>query len=458
MSQSVFAPQDEARASRFHARMMFTTGMGVFSDGYSLSSIAIVLPLVLASFGLKKLTGVEASFLTGSALAGMALGAIVFGILGNRGRKRYYGIDVAVMAVSAVAQAFVPSVLALIAVRFVFGIGAGADYVLSPTILGEHANRSRRGAMMITGFGISWISGAIVAGLVSYACHGLGFSDGVTWRVVLAFGAVPALTVIYLRRRLPETARFLARIQGDGAGASAVLREANAEAAVARDLGGMRLLDRTAMSEYFRRNARAIAISCLLWFFFDVIGYSSGLYGPTLIAKSLGLSPEAFTLVSYGAFSIPALLIAAWLSDRWGRRPMTVRWSIISAIAMVVFGLYRGSVAVMAPGIGLALLGLFSLTNGIASAVPTSGMNGVELAPTKIRSVVQGLTVASGRVGATLTAFVFPALFAHFGESVAIYVLAGITIVAAIVALGIPEAGQRSLEDASTEQVPVLAD
>jgi MFS family permease len=450
---TIFAPADEVQANRFHARMMFTTGMGVFTDGYSLSSIAIVLPLVLASFGRQSLTGLQSSFLTGSALAGMALGAIVFGILGNHGRKRYYGLDVIVMAITALAQAFVPGVAWLIAVRFLFGIGAGADYVLSPTIMGEHANRKSRGKMMIVGFGVSWISGAIVAGLISLACHGLGFSDGATWRIVLAAGALPALTVIYLRRRLPETARFMARVKGDPEATRAVLREVNAEEAIKADLKGVRLLDGNRLGFYFRRNARAILVSCLLWFMFDIIGYSSGLYGPTLIAKSLGLSPEVFTLISYGAFSIPSLLIAAWLSDRWGRRPMTVRWSLISAVALVIFGAYRGSVVIMAPAIGLALLGLFSVTNGIASAVPTSGMNGVELAPTKIRTVVQGLTVASGRIGATLTAFVFPALFAHFGESVAIYVLAGVTVVAAGVALFIPEASQRTLEQASDEEV-----
>lgn len=88
-SQTIFSGQDQARTGRFHYRTMFTTAMGVFSDGYSLSSIAIVLPLVLASFGHQSLTGIQSSLLTGSALAGMALGAVVFGILGNRGRKRY---------------------------------------------------------------------------------------------------------------------------------------------------------------------------------------------------------------------------------------------------------------------------------------------------------------------------------------------------------------------------------
>lgn len=450
---TIFAPQDEVSANRFHVRMMFTTGMGVCADGYSLSSIAIVLPLVLATFGLKSLTGLQSSFLTGSSLAGMAVGALVFGALGLHGRKRYYGVDVTIMALAALAQAFVPSLAWLVVVRVIFGIGAGADYVLSPTIMGEHANRQSRGKMMILGFGVSWMVGAAASGLIALGCLGLGFSDGSTWRIVLAAGALPALAVIWLRRRLPETARFLARVEGDGEATETVLREVNADAAVQADLAGKRLIDRHHLGFYFRRNARAIVVSCLLWFLFDTIGYSSALYGPTLIAKGLGMSPEDFTLLGIAVFSIPALVLAAWLSDRWGRRPMTVRWSLISAVALVIFGLYRGYAVVMVPAIGFVLYGLFGITNAVASAVPTNGMNGVELVPTKVRSLVQGMTVASGRIGATLTAFVFPALFATFGESVAIYVLAGVTVVAALVALLIPEAAGRTLEQASDEEL-----
>jgi len=453
-SQTIFSGQDQARTGRFHVRTMFTTGMGVFSDGYSLSSIAIVLPLVLASFGRQSLTGIQSSLLTGSALAGMALGGLVFGVLGNRGRKRYYGIDVMVMAATALAQAFVPDVGWLIAVRFLFGIGAGADYVLSPTILGEHANTRDRGKLMVVGFGVSWVSGAALAGIVDLLCHAGGLSNGDTWRVVLAFGALPALTVIYLRRRLPETARYLARVRGDTAATAAVLEEVEADHYVEDDLAGIRLVDRKSMRYYFARNARAIVTACVLWFLFDIIGYSSGLYGPSLIAKGLGLSPEVFTLVTYGAFSIPALLLAASIVDRSGRRQMTARWSVAAAVALVAFGAYKDAVGIMAPGVALVLLGLFTITGGVANAVPTSGMNGVELAPTRARTVVQGLTVASGRAGATVAAFVFPALFAHLGESVAIYFLAAVTAMAAVVAwFALPEAADRSLEESSDEDI-----
>ncbi|EQD26321.1 hypothetical protein B1A_21914, partial [mine drainage metagenome] len=59
---------DQQRFSRFHARAVITTGMGVFTDGYDLISISVVLPMVLHSFGVDRLTGLQSSLLVASAL------------------------------------------------------------------------------------------------------------------------------------------------------------------------------------------------------------------------------------------------------------------------------------------------------------------------------------------------------------------------------------------------------
>jgi uncharacterized sodium:solute symporter family permease YidK len=56
-----FALQDHSKFQWFHWKSMLTTSMGVFAGGYDLSSIGIVLPLVLSSFGVKSLVGIEAS-------------------------------------------------------------------------------------------------------------------------------------------------------------------------------------------------------------------------------------------------------------------------------------------------------------------------------------------------------------------------------------------------------------
>jgi MFS family permease len=130
-----FALLDEQPFKSFHLRAMFTTGMGVFTDGYDLSSIGVVLPLVLASFGVAHISGLQSGLLAGSALIGAAVGALLFGLLAQGGRKTFYGIDVSLMAIAAVAQIFAPDLWSLIGIRFILGIGVGADYVLSPTIM-----------------------------------------------------------------------------------------------------------------------------------------------------------------------------------------------------------------------------------------------------------------------------------------------------------------------------------
>ena len=84
----IFEPIDEKKFDIFHWKAMITTGMGVFTDGYDLSSIGIVLGLVLASLGIKGNLLWE-SLIAGSALMGAAIGSIIFGILANKGRKTF---------------------------------------------------------------------------------------------------------------------------------------------------------------------------------------------------------------------------------------------------------------------------------------------------------------------------------------------------------------------------------
>ena len=191
---------------------MLTTGLGVFCDGYDLSSVGLVLPLVLSSFGIKALTGLDSALLAASALVGAAIGAIVFGVLGQRGRMRFYGYDMLILGLAALAQAFAPGLAWLIALRFILGLGVGADYVLSPMIMAEHSNRADRGRALGLGFGAMWPIGALAAALFKLLLQALHVPDDLQWRLVLGAGAIPALAVLYFRRRMPETARYLARL------------------------------------------------------------------------------------------------------------------------------------------------------------------------------------------------------------------------------------------------------
>src|ERR1700733_10394360 len=448
-----FAELDEQPFKRFHWLAMFTTGMGVFTDGYDLSSIGLVLPLVLATFGVTKLTGLQSGLLAGSALVGAAIGALIFGALAQRGRKKFYGLDVALMATMAAAQAFAPNLWSLIAIRFILGIGIGADYVLSPTIMAKHSNRRDRGKKIGLGFGVMWPTGAAAAALLALLLSALGVEPSLRWRLVLAFGCVPAISVLYLRRKMPETARYLGRLAGDTASATAVVRHISGAAPATSPL-----LDRRDWQEVFSRHARPIFGAALLWLLFDIVVYSGILFGPSLIAQGLGLAPTTFSLITSFVFVIPGALIGVSLIDRIGRKQLQF-WGFIGAAVMLALFAWRRDEAMAAPAFGMLLFGLYSLliTAG-PSTVAGAGILGVELSPTRIRTIGQSVTVVGGRIGASIAAFLFPLLFGILGETGVIYLLAAVSIVGAVCTmLVIPETAQRSLEDINADADADLA-
>ena len=442
-----FTELDEQPFSRFHWLALFTTGMGVFTDGYDLSSIGLVLPLVLTSFGVAKITGLESGLLAGSALVGAGIGALIFGALAQNGRKKFYGMDVTLMAITALAQAFAPNLWSLIGIRFILGLGIGADYVLSPTFMAEHANRRDRGKKIALGFGVMWPTGAAAAALVLLLLGALGVAPDMQWRIVLAFGFVPAVSVLYLRRKMPETARYLARLAGDKTSATAVVRQI-----AGADPETSPLLDRRAWGEVFAKHARPIFGAALLWLVFDIVIYSGILFGPSLIAKGLGLAPTTFSLITSFVFVIPGALIGVALIDKIGRKQLQMAGFIGAAVMLALFAWQRDQV-MSAPAFGMILFGLYSvfITAG-PGMVAGAGILGVELAPTRIRTIGQSVTVVGGRIGASISAFLFPLFFGALGEAGVIALLAALSVLGAICTMAvIPETAQRSLEEINAD-------
>ncbi|HVV84190.1 MAG TPA: MFS transporter [Kofleriaceae bacterium] len=451
MHDNAFEKLDEEPLSRFHLLAMLTTGMGVFTDGYDLSSIGLVLPLVLTSFGIDRISGIESGFLTGAALVGSTIGALLFGALAQRGRKRFYGVDVGLMAAAAFAQAFAPGLWSLIAIRFVLGIGVGADYVLSPTIMAEHANRRDRGKKIGFGFSMMWGLGAIAAALVLYAVRGLGLSPDLQWRIVLGLGALPALSVLGLRRRMPETARYLARVGGQAAEARQVIAEITGA-----EVDRAPLADRRAWHEVLSRHARAVLGATFLWFLYDVVIYASILFGPSVIAQRIGMSEDGFSLATYGLFYVPGTALGCLLVDRLGRRMLTATGFAVSAAALLVFA-HLGPVA-GAPLLGLAIYGVYTLAISYGpGTVSGGGLLGVELAPTRVRSIAQAITVVGGRIGASVAAFLFPVLLESWSVSTLLVILAIVSLIGAFAAFLVPETAGRSLEEINVDSDAAIA-
>jgi len=101
------------------------------------------------------------------------------------------------------------------------------------------------------------------------------------------------------------------------------------------------------------------------------------------------------------------------------------------------------------------VFGLFNIALTGPGLVSGAGIFGVELAPTRIRSVAQSISVVGGRIGEAIAGFVFPVLNLHIGFVASMWGLAGLSLLGGVLShFLVPETSSRSLEEINLELVP----
>ena len=165
-------------------------------------------------------------------------------------------------------------------------------------------------------------------------------------------------------------------------------------------------------------------------------------------ATSREATRAAFTLVSYALIGTPGTLLGCLLVDRVGRRTLTALGFGVCGLGLLGFAPMMGTAA-HAPVLAFAMFALYNFSLCVGpGAISGAGLLGVELAPTRIRSMAQAVTVVGGRLGAAIAAFAFPALLGAIGAVTLMVVLAIVALIgAAITFLVVPETARRSLEE-----------
>ena len=219
---------DDSKITKQHWKIMFISGMGFFTDAYDLFIIGVVMSILKDEW---HPSATAVGLVTSTALLAAAFGAIIFGRVADMlGRKRIYGYEVLVLAAGAIASAFSPDIWWLIGSRIILGIGG--DYPVSATLMSEFSGKKSRGMMVSLVFAMQ-AAGLIVGPLLAAAFLASGLSKDLVWRLLLAFGAIPALAVFQMRRHMAESPRYLlatgqhddahaaaGRVLGEGQGAA----------------------------------------------------------------------------------------------------------------------------------------------------------------------------------------------------------------------------------------------
>ena len=192
---------DRLPLSSFHRRIMLLVGTGMFFDGFDIYVAATVLGATLES-GFSTMAQ-NAQFMS-LTFVGMMIGSFLTGFLGDRyGRRFTYQANLAVFGATCVASAFAPSMRILTWLRFVMGIGLGAENVVGYSTLTEFVPPRARGKWL------GMLNLIVVSGLPAAALLGRIIIPHFDWRVMFALGGLGALVVWYLRKSLPESPRWL---------------------------------------------------------------------------------------------------------------------------------------------------------------------------------------------------------------------------------------------------------
>lgn len=197
----IVARLERLPVTRWHVRARLIMGTATFFDGYNVLAIAYALPVLIHDFHLGPL---EIGPLISASFLGQLIGALVFGWVAERyGRLRVATVTIAIYGIFGVASAFAWDASSLGAFRFLQGIGLGGEVPVAAAYISEFAKATRRGRFFIL-YELSFSLGLLIVAVLGYVLVPL-----IGWRVLFLIGGVPVLPVIFLRRLLPESPRWL---------------------------------------------------------------------------------------------------------------------------------------------------------------------------------------------------------------------------------------------------------
>lgn len=432
---------DETEINSFHWRIVFTAGMGFFTDAYDLFVIgvvtAILAPLWHLSVG-------QLALLNGASLAAAALGAVSFGTLSDKfGRKKLYGLEVFILFVGAILSALSTSFTWLLVSRIIVGMGIGGDYPSSAVIASEHSNRKNRGYLVLLVFAMQAL-GLIVGPLLASIFLATHVPHELVWRILLGLGAIPAASVFYLRRTIKETPHYLLSKKTPVEVSRVVHDLAGAKEKKPKGYKAQSLLSK----KWFL---------CLIgtagaWFFMDVAFYGNGV-SSVMIMKALNPHEDLLmhTLISaliFLVFAVPGYFVAAKYVDKIGRKPLQFLGFAMMAIAFILISAVPGVMETLPLFIAIFGASFFFVNFGPNT---TTFLIPSEIYPTSIRAKAHGISAAIGKVGAFLGVFFLPLVLKAYGVHVVIGLMAVMSIAGLLVTFLIPEMKNVSLS-ATEEQ------
>jgi sugar porter (SP) family MFS transporter len=417
--------------------------------GYDLSIIAGAQLFVTKDFGL---TTQQQELLTTMVVIGQIAGALGAGVLANAiGRKKSMVLIAVSYALFALLGALSVSLPMLLTARLLLGLTIGVTVVVVPVYVAESAPAAVRGSLL-TAYQLAIVSALIIGYLTGYLLAGTH-----SWRWMLGLAAVPAVLLLPLLIRLPDTARwYLLKSRVDDA-RRALLRiepDAHVDEELA-EIGRALSEGSGGMAEMLRLPyLRATVFVVTLGFLIQITGINAIIYYSPRIFEAMGFTGN-FALLGLPALvqvaGLAAVCTSLLLVDRLGRRPILLSGIAVmiaaDVVLMAVFAQGHLGGAGLIFGFAGVLLFIIGYTLGFGSL---GWVYASESFPSRLRSIGSSAMLTSNLVANAIVAAVFLTMLHSLGGLGTFAVFACL----AVVALGFvyrlaPETKGRQLEEIS---------
>ena len=434
--------------------LLFMGGLGYTFDGMDAALVAFIMAPVMA---LWSLTNQQTGIVGSSLMIGYLVGAFSAGTLGDLiGRRAVMMYALAVYTIATLVAALSPSWEFLFWSRVVAGAGIGAESAIIAPFLSEFVQSKFRGRFIgsLAGF---FSFGFVFAALLGYfvvPAH----SEG--WRIVQVIASVPIVMLLWWRRSLPESPRWLMQ-QGRSEEAEQVV--AKMEASFVRDGKSLPPYENVQIPAMgarktgtFSQNLAAlwskgmVRTTVMLWILWISITFSY--YGfftwiPTLLVKEGMTITKSFgySIIIYLA-QIPGYYSGAFLCEKLDRKWTIVLYMLMGGVSAYFLSGARSDNLITFFGFCLSFF-MNGTYAGIYAYTP-------ELYPTAFRTTGMGVASSFGRIGGLAAPLIIGFTYAQIGF-IGVFTITTIVLVTgalSVAILGMSTTG-KSLEQIAVEEV-----
>ncbi len=309
--------------------------------GYDLGSIASAILFLQPDLDLSTFM---VSVVTATVVLGQLFGVLFAGRITNTiGRKRTMVLAALGYAIFAAFQGLSPNEWFLIVAWFLLGFTIGVSIVTAPAYIAESSPRRVRASMIVT-FQIATILGiAAISGIAAAYFVGAALSTTESWRLILSLSAIPALIVLFLVLRLPDTPRW-SLMNGPRDEALELVRRVQPDVDPEEEVSiieeDLAYEEKGSFFELFQGRFRLAATFVIgLGFLIQITGINAIVYYSPTIITQVGVE-DPFTAIAVNGLiqlaGAAAVGLAFLVVDRWGRRPTLLTGVSTIAVANAV--------------------------------------------------------------------------------------------------------------------------